>query len=122
MKILLIAPHFCPDEHIGAARWNRLAKYMLRDGHEIYVIASDVISDSTDSRRSTKLVRVNYQSSGVDKALMTFSKAKKDLPVEKNRQSFQAEKYSVFTSVYSYLIKLAGKIVRQVYIGGAQLI
>ncbi len=112
MNILLIAPHFCPDEHIGAARWNRLSKYMLRDGHGIHVIASDIISDSTNSKRSTKLVRVNYQSSGVDKALMTFSKVKKDLPVEKNRQTFQVGKYSVFTSVYSYFIKLAGKIVR----------
>jgi glycosyltransferase involved in cell wall biosynthesis len=112
MNILLIAPHFCPDEHIGAARWNRLSKYMLRDGHGIYVIASDIISDSTDSKRSTKLVRVNYQSSGVDKALMTFSKVKKGLPVEKNRQTFQVDKYSAFTSVYSYFIKLAGKIVR----------
>lgn len=112
MKILLIAPHFCPDEHIGAARWNRLSKYLLRDGHEIYVIASDIISDSTDSKRSTKLFRVNYQSSSVDKAIMKFSRAKKGLTVEKNRQTFQVAKYSMFTSVYSYLIKLAGKIMR----------
>ena len=112
MKILLIAPHFSPDEHIGAARWNRLSKYMLRDGHEIYVIASDIISDSTDSKLSTKLFRVSYQSSRVDKALMVFSKAKKNFTVEKNRQSFEVEKYSIFTKLYSNLIKLLGKCVR----------
>jgi hypothetical protein len=112
MKILLIAPHFCPDEHIGAARWNRLSKYMIRDGHEIYVIASDIISDSIDSKRSTKLVRVNYQTSIIDKLLVKFSNAKRNFTVEKKRQSFQSENQTVHTKLYSTLVKFAGKLMR----------
>ena len=80
MKILLIAPHFFPDEHIGASRWNRLSKYLIRDGHEIFVIASNIISDSNKSQRSTKLVRVDYGKSGLDKFLAHLRGIKKNWP------------------------------------------
>jgi hypothetical protein len=112
MRILLLAPHFSPDEHIGASRWNRLSKYLLRDGHKIYVIASSIISESTNSERASQLIRVNYQDSLMDKLLIAFGNAKKDLAVEKDRQNFQIRKNNRKAQAYNFIINLAGKIAR----------
>ena len=102
MKILLIAPHFYPDEHIGASRWNRLSKYLNRDGHEIYVIASNILGQSNKSSRSKKLMRVNYQSSIIDKFLFYSSNIKK-LKVENIRQRSLPKK-KIFFQIYIHFL------------------
>lgn len=112
MKILLIAPHFFPDEHIGASRWNRLSKYMIRDGHDIYVIASNILSNSIESERSTKLIRVDYQNSFIDLILSYFRRLKKKLPVEIKRQSSSLNHKNNSTRLYNHIINYIGKIFR----------
>jgi len=112
MKILLIAPHFFPDEHIGASRWNRLSKYLIRDGHEIYVIASNIISDSNKSQRSTKLVRVDYRNSGLDQFLSHLRGVKKSWPAEIKRQNTSLKNESKSSSLYTNFINYIGKYLR----------
>lgn len=40
MKILVITYHFAPFNHIGAVRMTKMVKYLLRDGHDVRVIAA----------------------------------------------------------------------------------
>ena len=112
MKILLIAPYFFPDKHVGASRWNRLSKYLTRDGHEIFVIASDIISTSTKSERSSKLVRVNYRDSSIDNFLSRLRGVKKGWSVEKNRQNSNLIDKSKFSILYTKFISFIGKYLR----------
>lgn len=112
MKILLIAPHFFPDEHIGASRWNRLSRYLQREGHEIYVITSNILSDSTKSPRATKLLRVDYKASPMDQILSGLRKKKKSWSFEVKRQSSLKGVGSGHTSLYDKAIRHIGKYLR----------
>jgi len=112
MKILLIAPHFSPDEHIGASRWNRLSKYLLRDGHEVHVIASNIISDTIISTRSTKLFRVDYRNSRLDRFLSYLREIKKSWPAEQRRQDGSLNNEITSSGTYSKFINFIGKYLR----------
>ena len=112
MKILLLPPYFYPDEPIGAARWNRMSKYFARDGHEIFVIASNLLSNGETSELCKKIIRVDYQSSFVDRAILKAGKSKKGLKVEKERQSLQKGKKFSLLSIYSRLVDSLGKLAR----------
>jgi glycosyltransferase involved in cell wall biosynthesis len=112
MRLLLITPYFFPDEPVGAARWNRLVKYLVQNGFEVYVIASNLLTDSEESPLCKRLVRVSYQSSKIDQMLMRASGAKKELVIEKKRQSDDARPKGVATRIYSKLIEAVGRLVR----------
>lgn len=112
MRLLLITPYFYPDEPVGAARWNRLVKYLTQNGCEVYVIASNLISDSEESPLCKRLVRVSYQSSKIDQVLMRVSGAKKELSIEKKRQSDDARPKGVAVRIYGKLIEAIGRLAR----------
>lgn len=112
MRLLLITPYFYPDEPVGAARWNRLVKYLTQNGCEVYVIASNLLSDSTESPLCKRLVRVSYQSSKLDRMLMRASGAKKGLPIEKKRQSDDARPKQGAVRIYGKIIETIGRLAR----------
>jgi len=112
MKILLLPPYFYPDEPIGAARWNRLSKYLLKNEHEIFVIASSILSNSNTSKLCNKLIRVDYQSSLVDQLLLWAGNSKKEFKVEKERQSLKTKEKFSLLSIYSVIITTLGKFAR----------
>ncbi len=112
MRLLLITPYFYPDEPVGAARWNRLVKYLAQNGCEVYVIASSLLSDSEESPLCKCLVRVSYQSSKIDQMLMRVSVAKKEISLEKKRQSVDALPKGGLIRIYGKLIETIGRFAR----------
>jgi hypothetical protein len=40
MKILVLTYHFAPFNHIGAVRATKMVKYLLREGHDVRVVAA----------------------------------------------------------------------------------
>jgi glycosyltransferase involved in cell wall biosynthesis len=112
MKILLLTSYFYPDEHIGAARWNRLAKYLLRDGHELYVVASDNGASSERFALCNGITRVNSQSSLPDRLLKIISRAKKGVQIEKGRQSYSLKPKNGLVAAYSRTMNLLGRLAR----------
>lgn len=112
MRILLIAPYFYPDEPVGAARWNRLCKHLNKNGNEVYVIASDILSNSTDTTFSKKTVRVDFRSSFVDILLKRASSKKKGFSIEKQRQSSDPRKKNNVQKIYNALIEATGRFMR----------
>jgi glycosyltransferase involved in cell wall biosynthesis len=111
MKILLITPYFAPDDNIGSARWNRLAKYFIQNDCQIYVIASNLSTTLTETELCTKLVRVSYGKSFIDSTLRTFSNTKKDFTVEQIRQSRKGNN-NITIKIYSKLIEVIGRLLR----------
>lgn len=113
MRILLLTSYFFPDEHIGASRWNRLSKYLLQMGHEIFVVSSDNSGDySITQVFCTDIIRVNSYASIPDKMLLKASNAKKNIFIEKKRQNYQRETKDRTTRLYARVVDLAGKIAR----------
>ncbi|MBX9780064.1 MAG: glycosyltransferase [Chitinophagaceae bacterium] len=113
MRILLLTSYFFPDEHIGASRWNRLSKYLLQMGHEIFVVASDNSGNySIPQVLCSDIIRVNSYASIPDKMLVKVSNAKKNIPIEKKRQNYQTETKDGTTLLYAKAIEFAGKIAR----------
>ena len=112
MKILLLTSYFYPDGHIGAARWNRLAKYLLRDGHELYVVASDHGESTERSALCTGITRVNYQSSLPDRLLKRISRGKKGMTFEKERQSYSVKPRSSVIKLYIRMMNFLGRLAR----------
>lgn len=112
MKILLIVPYYYPDEPIGAARWNRLTKYLELHNCKVFVIASNLISNTDPLTHPENLYKVSFQSSWIDKILVKFSKAKQNLPLEINRQNFSKNRKSILAKFYAKIINELGRLIR----------
>jgi glycosyltransferase involved in cell wall biosynthesis len=112
MRILLLTSYFYPDEHIGASRWNRLSKYLQREGHEIFVVASENGALEKPLLYSTRTIRVNSESSLPDRLLARASNAKRNSSLEKERQDHGIKEKKILVSAYSALVTSVGKIAR----------
>jgi len=112
MNILLIAPSFHPDDDIGAARWNRLAKYFMRSQDIIFVITSNFYSNSNNSVLSERVIRVDFQSSLLDTLMKTISVKKQNIKLEQTRRSYSKERISILSLIYSMAINFLGKLAR----------
>jgi glycosyltransferase involved in cell wall biosynthesis len=59
LQILLLTAYFPPDEHVGARRWGRLAKYLQRNGVSVRVIASAECDSEQDPEHQRRVHRVD---------------------------------------------------------------
>ncbi|MGL4596310.1 MAG: hypothetical protein ACRCYO_02205, partial [Bacteroidia bacterium] len=50
-KILLVAFHFPPNPGIGSRRWAKFAKYLAQQGHEVFVLAAEVLPEHQNDTR-----------------------------------------------------------------------
>jgi glycosyltransferase involved in cell wall biosynthesis len=92
MNILLFTSYFPPDEHIGAARWKRLAKYLRGFGHDISVVAGDNGAASGPPVFCDRIRRVDQATGLPDRILRAVSAAKKGSRVEVSRQQYLTER------------------------------
>ena len=92
MRILLFTSYFPPDEHIGAARWKRLAKYLRGFGHEISVVAGDNGAADGAATYCDAIRRVDPEADVPDRILRALSAAKKGSRIEVSRQRYLAER------------------------------
>lgn len=112
MKILLLTSFFYPDEHVGAARWNRLAKYLLNNGHELFVVSSDNGRSPETFTLCNQIIRVDSQSSLMDRLLKRVSSVKKEIKIEKERQNYSVKRKRVVVAWYVGVMNLLGKLAR----------
>ncbi len=50
-KILLVAFHFPPNPGIGSRRWAKFAKHLAQQGHEVFVLAAEVLPEHKNDTR-----------------------------------------------------------------------
>jgi len=92
MRILLLSSYFPPDEHIGAARWKRLSKYLRRSGHEICVVAADNGTAHGAPAYCDLIRRVDAAAGLPDRILRAVSTVKKGSQLEARRQRYLVER------------------------------
>ena len=112
MKILLLSSFFYPDEHVGATRWNRLAKYLQQYDHEVYVVTSDNGSAIKSSKYCKDIIRINSKASLPDQILNLINRAKKNTNLEIQRQTYSTKKKLGIIGIYTRLMGFLGKLAR----------